>query len=156
MELYVQELSYEEGVFDLITKPIEAELLAELREEYKENCVGLSEFVGKMFLRGQILASAICFQSKEKDKILLVQDELTNESVEYKKHSVVLFGDCCADVLHSDRIIPMKEYIETLERLNPSGIRLDATLSFMFDASGMPFKPTIDYLKEYKRQDNPQ
>ena len=68
----------------------------------------------------------------------------------YTHHTVVLMGEWVIDVLHTSEIIKTKDYILELHKNNPE-LRIDYTMSTCwYTDEGFPYKPTIDYLLEYK------
>lgn len=146
----MKELYYDKESFDKVSCAISQDLILSMRKDMKSNCVGAAETLAEMFRSSGIIATCIMFKSRGNAFLnpLTVFNELTNENNIYTHHTIVLFGDCCMDLLHSDRIIPIKEYIEKLELLNVNGIRLDSS-SMMYNANGFLYCPTLEDLKNY-------
>lgn len=147
----VKEFCYLEGEWDSASKIFTQEERNKIRKIFKGNCVEVAGQTARDLLKQNILATTIMFKSRGNCFMhpIKVYNELTENVDEYTHHSVVLFGDCCLDLLHSDRIIPIKEYVEKLEELNPDGLRLDSSSSW-FDDKGYPFCPTIEQVKNYE------
>lgn len=142
------EVGFAKDVFDRVECALDKSTINVLRDGSQNDTVGVAEKVRESFLDNKIIATTIVFKGTRMGLLsgIKVFNELTEEEMIYPQHGVVLLRDCCIDLLHSDRVIPIKEYIEMLEKVNTEGITLDVT-SKWFSPSGVIEAPTIAQLK---------
>lgn len=123
-----------------------ADTLRRLREEFKDNCVGLAEVVKDILNAGNFLAEIITFKNGNAflDGGIKILDHT------YTHHTVVLMGEWVIDILHTDKIIKTRDYIIELQKYNPK-LRIDYTLSTgWYTDDGYLYRPSIDDLINYK------
>jgi hypothetical protein len=124
-----------------------ADTLSQLREEFKDNCVGLAQTVKMIMNTNGFLAEIITFKN---GNAFLDGGITINLDHTYTHHAVVLMGDWVIDVLHTDKIIKTKDYIIELQKHNPK-LRIDYTLSTgWYTDNGYPYKPNINDLINYR------
>ena len=124
-----------------------ADTLRQLREEFKDNCVGLAEVVKDILNAGDFLAEIITFKN---GNAFLDGGITINLDNNYTHHAVVLMGEWVIDILHTDKIIKTRDYIIELQKYNPK-LRIDYTLSTgWYTDDGYPYMPSIDDLINYK------
>ena len=115
------------------------------RRRYGE-CLSIAEELKGIFNANGILAEIVTFKNGNAflDVGIKVYDKV------YMFHCVLLLGDDIIDILHTDAIVPTKEYIEMLEKDN-SKLRIDYSISTnWYNKAGYPIKLDLDYLKNYK------
>ena len=124
-----------------------ADTLRQLREKFKDNCIGLAEVVKNIMNANDILAEIITFKN---GNAFLGGDITIDLHHNYTHHAVVLMGEWVIDILHTDKIIKTRDYIIELQKYNPK-LRIDYTLSTgWYTDDGYPYMPSIDDLINYK------
>lgn len=151
----VIELEYAKDVFDKVECAIDQSTIKMLRDGSQNDTIGVAEKIGESFLQNNVIATTLILKGTRNGLLnsITVYNELKEEEQVHAQHGVVLFSNCCIDLLHSDRVIPIKEYMETLERLNPSGFVIDAA-SRWFRSDGTIVTPTVEDLKKIPFKEN--
>ena len=124
-----------------------ADTLRQLREEFKDYSVGLAEVVKDILNANGILAEIITFKN---GNAFLDGGITINLVHNYTHHAVVLMGEWVIDILHTDKIIKTRDYINVLQKYNPK-LLIDYLLSTgWYTDDGYPYMPSIDDLINYK------
>ena len=128
-----------------------ADTLRQLREEFKDYSVGLAEVVKDILNANGILAEIITFKNGNAFLDGGIKINLDyNYTHPATHHAVVLMGEWVIDILHTDKIIKTRDYINVLQKYNPK-LRIDYLLSTgWYTDDGYPYMPSIDDLINYK------
>lgn len=119
-----------------------ADTLRKLREEFKDNCIGLAEVVKYILNANGFLAEIITFKN---GNAFLDGGIKINLDIQ-THHAVVLMGEWVIDILHTDKIIKTRDYITELQKYNPK-LRIDYMLSTgWYTDDGYPYMPSIDLI----------
>ncbi len=122
------------------------DIVPKLQKEFSDNCVGLAQALKTFFNKNGVLAEVMTFKNGN----AFTDDGINVYGNIYTHHAVVLMGEWVIDALHTDSIIPTKEYIENLKKNNPK-LRIDYTLSTCwYTDEGYPYKPSIEDLENYR------
>ncbi|MFI3200613.1 MAG: hypothetical protein R3Y54_03680 [Eubacteriales bacterium] len=145
----VVELSYAKDLFDRVECTIDQDTIKMIRAGAQNDLVGVAEKLLETFLENNIIATIVVFKGNGSGLLnsVKVYCELTKEEKIYTRHAIVLFKDCCIDLLHSDRIIPMKEYMKRMEKVNPEGFQIDPSSKWLNEEKAIVI-PTIEDLKQ--------
>lgn len=128
-----------------------ADMIKQLRADFKDNCLGLAEVIRGSLMRQGYIAEIITFKN---GNAFLDGGIRVGSGRIYTHHTVVLMGEWVIDLLHSDNVIKTKNYINRLKKHNPK-LRIDYTLSTGWYADdGYMYRPSIDDLINYKYKEH--
>ena len=147
-EVEVYEIRYIPGEYDKLTHIFKESYIKNLRKRFKKDGVGLAYKITADLVKQMFMASVIVFINR--DGSIKIKDDRNNKIVEHSANAVVWLGDSIIDLLHSDRIIPISEYIKSLRDINKGIIELDALLSTAYSDIGKEITPTLDWLENYR------
>lgn len=107
---YFDEYQFSED--GLVTELFHKEDVQKLRDFYKNNCYGLARSVSETLRSNNVLCSIITFKgySAMADPVQ-VQSDFDDSMHLYTYHSVIFLGTCFLDILHSDRLFSVKDYL---------------------------------------------
>lgn len=111
--VYFDEYQFSEN--DLVTELFHKEDIQKLRDFYKNNCYDLARNVSEILRSNNVLCSIITFKgySAMADPVQ-VQSDFDDSMHLYTHHSVIFLGTCFMDILHSNRLFSVKEYLTRL------------------------------------------
>lgn len=147
--VHFDEYQFSEG--DLITELFTKEDVQKLRDFYKNNCYDLAQNVSETLRNNNVLHSIITFKgySAMADPVQ-VQSDFDDCMHLYTHHSVIFLGTCFMDILHSDRLFSVKEY---LIRLSCRELQVDLNMSTnVFNKEGYPQIPDIEFFINYVKE----
>ena len=143
------EYQFSEG--DLVTELFHKEDIQKLRDLYKNNCYGLARSVSETLRNNNVLCSIITFKgySAMADPIQ-VQSDFDDSMHLYTHHSVIFLGTCFMDILHSNRLFSVKEY---LTRLYCRELQISSLMSMsVFNTKGYPVAPSLEFFNNYIKE----
>ena len=117
----------------------------ELRYQCQLNPVVTVMNLAEDIFNSGVFCTPLTFCSEVKSKLLQISEGRYLSCLE-----IIWCCDFIMDLVTRDKLVSTKEYIETLEALNPQGIGLIPEKSIAYNDKGIPFIPTIQWLKEYK------
>lgn len=131
---------------DLIGEVIEKEDIVRFRRAFEKDSYRLATMLKLELESKGILASVLTFTTNEENENgISVYNELLERYDSYKEISVVYMGSCVLDILHSDRLIPVKEYLTRIS--NNRGILVnEEKTTIWYNDNCKAFKPDLDYL----------
>ena len=121
-------------------------IISNVRKNYKGNCVDAAWFIKKSLNQNRILAEVITFKNGN----AFLDGGICVFGNRYSHHSVVLLGDGIIDILHTDKILQTKEYIEELEKNNPKLHIYHILSTGWYTDDGYLYRPSINDLKCYE------
>lgn len=143
----MMEYHFTEG--DTVTNIIKDEFVDPIRIEFDGNCTGCAASLADELISDQsVICSCVTFKngSAFADTGVVVRDELAGEDKIYTHHTVLLFGECIMDILHSDRLVATAEYVKSLQEKNPKLLVDDTMTGSWINTSGWPIKITLERL----------
>lgn len=143
------EYQFSEG--DLVTGLFHKEDVQKLRDSYKNNCYGLAQSVSETLRNNNVLCSIITFKgySAMADPIQ-VKSDFDDSMHLYTHHSVIFLGTCFMDILHSNRLLSVEEY---LTRLHCKELHISPPMSTsVFDNKGYPVAPSLEFFNNYIKE----
>lgn len=140
--VYLDEYQFSEG--DLVTELFTKEDIQKLRDFYKNNCYGLAQSVSETLRNNNVLHSIITFKgySAMADPVQ-VKSDFDDCMHLYTHHSVIFLGTCFMDILHSDRLFSVKEYLTRLY-CRELQVYLDMSTQ-VFDKDGYLQVPNLEF-----------
>ena len=142
--LMMKELPYD--AYGSLNEIFGDERIKLFREKFDNNCFEVADIIKGIMNQNGIIAEIITFKNGNS----FMDGGIEVHGRTYTHHTVVLMGEWVIDVLHTSEIIKTKDYILELHKNNPE-LRIDYTMSTCwYTDEGFPYKPTIDYLLEYK------
>lgn len=146
---YFDEYQFSEG--DLVTELFHKEDVQKLRDFYKNNCYGLAQSISETLRSNNVLCSIITFKcySAMADSVQ-VQSDFDDFMHLYTHHSVIFLGTCFMDILHSNRLFSVKEYLTRLY-CRELQIFLDMSTN-IYDSNGYPVTPSLEFFNNYIKE----
>lgn len=99
---------------------IQSDVLSDIRGSRMDSYTAAVTVVSYLVKRGVNCGVATINAGADAGSWLSVQDEFTKSSLVCSSNTVVVLGDLVIDVLHSDRLIRLDEYIESLDNVDIS------------------------------------
>lgn len=131
---------------DLIEEVIEKKDIVRFRGAFEKDSYRLATMLKLELESKGILASVLTFATNEENKNgISVYNELLERYDSCKEISVVYMGSCVLDILHSDRLIPVKEYLTRISSNRGILVNEEKT-TIWYDDNCKAFKPDLDYL----------
>lgn len=146
---YFDEYQFSED--DLVTELFHKEDVQKLRDFYKNNCYGLAQNVSETLRSNNVLCSIITFKgySAMADPVQ-VQSDFDDSMHLYTHHSVIFLGTCFMDILHSNRLFSVKEYLTRL-CCRELQVSLDMSTS-IYNSDGYPVTPSLEFFNNYIKE----
>lgn len=138
----MKEYIFEDGdtVYELLGK----KSVEYIRADYKNHCFGVAKCLYNVLLKVGIMSAFITFKTESPFvNSLKVWDK------EYMHHSVLFLGDCILDLLHSDMLIPIKDYVDMLNENNKDWVVVQDMSSCWYNESDIPFAITKSFLESF-------
>lgn len=136
---------------DLVTGLFHKEDVQKFRDFYKNNCYGLAQSISETLRSNNVLCSIITFKgySAMADPVQ-VQSDFDDSMHLYTHHSVIFLGICFMDILHSNRLFSVKEYLTRLY-CRELQISLDMSTN-VYDSNGYPVTPSLEFFNNYIKE----
>lgn len=147
--VYFDEYQFSEN--DLVNELFHKEDIQKLRDFYKNNCYDLARNVSEILRSNNVLCSIITFKgySAMADPVQ-VQSDFDDSMHLYTHHSVIFLGTCFMDILHSNRLFSVKEY---LTRLCCMGLQVSLDMSTsVYNSDGYPVTPSLEFFNNYIKE----
>lgn len=133
---------------DNVTEIVPADVVAELRHKYADDCYELAADIAQQLLDIGLLCAVATVQNGDplKGNRVVLWSEIEREHKTYVHHSVVLLGDCIMDLLHYDKLIRTETYFNGLMQSHEALSVVQDLSGVWYDAEGNECEITVERL----------
>ena len=132
-----------------ITEIIDKSAIDAIRQKKRDFPVKAASSVVGILKTLDIPATAITFTVEGAGLFnkLLVSNDFTRKKDKCTRHTVVWTGNACIDILKTNRVLSMHEYVRGLELLNTKRVILDSEYTDKLITENQCILPTMDNIR---------